>query len=157
MRKLISITAATIIGLLLASGTPATEEHVFFGNLHSHTSFSDGSGTPAQAYKRARTGGVRVMSIPWSRLEAMGSCAYSEGMKNIMLSLDDDVYSKAEEKAVALRKSVSEVAVDYLRHWAFGDASVEQARQHMAAMFAQPNWRFAVGTLDDRTLRNARR
>ncbi len=54
MRRLISIAAATIVTLLVASSTPAPEDNVFFGNLHSHTSFSDGSGTPAQAYKRAR-------------------------------------------------------------------------------------------------------
>ena len=78
-------------------------------------------------------------------------------MKNITLSLEDDIYSQAEVKAVALHTSVSEVAVDYLRLWAAQNSSVEQARQHMAAMFAQPNWRFAVGTADDRTLRNARR
>lgn len=28
--------------------------NVYFGNLHSHTSYSDGSGTPAQTYKYAR-------------------------------------------------------------------------------------------------------
>ena len=99
----------------------------------------------------------RPPSTSSSRLEATGPCAYSGGMKNITLSLDDDIYSKAEEKAVALNTSVSEVAVDYLRHWATKDASVEQARQHIATVFAQPNWRFAVGTPDDRTLRNARR
>ena len=78
-------------------------------------------------------------------------------MKNVTLTLDDDIYSKADAKADALQTSVSEVAVDYLRRWASEGASVEQARQHMATMFAQPNWRFAVGTPDDRTLRNARR
>ena len=26
---------------------------VFFGNLHSHTGLSDGSGTPAEAYEHA--------------------------------------------------------------------------------------------------------
>jgi hypothetical protein len=91
------------------------------------------------------------------RLETIGRCAYSEGMKNITLTLDDDVYSKADEKAVTLHTSVGEVAVDYLRRWASEGASVEQARQHLATMFAQPNWRFAVGAPDDRTLRNARR
>src|SRR3954468_6308133 len=30
------------------------DDLVFFGNLHSHTSYSDGSGTPDQAYTRAR-------------------------------------------------------------------------------------------------------
>ncbi len=78
-------------------------------------------------------------------------------MKNITLALDDKTYRQAEEKAVALHTSVSEVAADYLRQWASEGATAEQARQHMAAMFAQPNWRFGVGTPDDRTLRNARR
>jgi hypothetical protein len=30
---------------------------IFFGNLHSHTAYSDGTGTPAQAYEYARTMG----------------------------------------------------------------------------------------------------
>jgi hypothetical protein len=30
------------------------QEKVFFGNLHSHTSYSDGSGTPREAYTFAR-------------------------------------------------------------------------------------------------------
>ena len=33
---------------------PAQTDQVFFGNLHSHTSYSDGSGTPDEAYKHAR-------------------------------------------------------------------------------------------------------
>lgn len=38
-----------------ASGSTAhAEEKVFFGNLHSHTSFSDGSGTPEEAYRQAK-------------------------------------------------------------------------------------------------------
>ena len=78
-------------------------------------------------------------------------------MKNITLTLDENTYLQAEQKAVALHTSVSEVAADYLRQWASEGATVEQSRQHMATMFAQPNWRFAVGTPDDRTLRNARR
>lgn len=78
-------------------------------------------------------------------------------MKNITLSIDDETYSKAEQKAGALKTSVSEVAADYLRHWAADSVAMEHARRHLATLFAQPNWRFAVGTPDDRTLRNARR
>lgn len=33
---------------------PAQTERVFFGNLHSHTSYSDGLGTPEEAYRHAR-------------------------------------------------------------------------------------------------------
>jgi hypothetical protein len=78
-------------------------------------------------------------------------------MKTITLTLDDDTYSRAEQKAGALQTSVSEVAVDYLRRWAAENLAVEQARRELAARFAQPTWRFAVGTPDDRALRNARR
>jgi len=38
--------------ILLASHLGA--QHVYFGNLHSHTSYSDGSGKPAEAYDHAR-------------------------------------------------------------------------------------------------------
>ena len=32
----------------------AQNHQVFFGNLHSHTSYSDGSGTPDDAFRHAR-------------------------------------------------------------------------------------------------------
>jgi hypothetical protein len=42
--------ATTFSGRLASS----QQEKIFFGNLHSHTSFSDGSGIPREAYLRAR-------------------------------------------------------------------------------------------------------
>jgi len=38
------------LALVLAAQGP----QVFFGNLHSHTSFSDGSGTPEEAFAHPR-------------------------------------------------------------------------------------------------------
>ncbi len=50
--------AAFSVALILALGAawPAAQADVsvFFGNLHSHTALSDGSGTPAEAYAHAR-------------------------------------------------------------------------------------------------------
>src|SRR5262245_11868805 len=43
--------------MTLAAPLAGQELHVFFGNLHSHTAYSDGTGTPAQAYEHARTAG----------------------------------------------------------------------------------------------------
>lgn len=37
-----------------AAAVRATPVRVFFGNLHSHTSYSDGSATPADAFRHAR-------------------------------------------------------------------------------------------------------
>lgn len=46
---------ALLLELLIVPGcTSAQEPQVFFGNLHSHTSFSDGSATPEVAYTHAR-------------------------------------------------------------------------------------------------------
>jgi hypothetical protein len=45
------IFSSADVGVAVAS---SQTDQVFFGNLHSHTSYSDGSGTPEQAYKHAR-------------------------------------------------------------------------------------------------------
>jgi hypothetical protein len=50
-----AVVTATALPASPSTGTaPAPQERVFFGNLHSHTAFSDGSGTPAEAYTHAR-------------------------------------------------------------------------------------------------------
>ncbi|MBI1818641.1 MAG: CehA/McbA family metallohydrolase [Deltaproteobacteria bacterium] len=46
--------AATALLTQAHSAARAQTERVFFGNLHSHTKYSDGSGTPEDAYTRAR-------------------------------------------------------------------------------------------------------
>jgi hypothetical protein len=38
--------------------TPSTAYNLYFGDLHSHTGYSDGYGTPAEAYQSARDGGA---------------------------------------------------------------------------------------------------
>src|SRR5690349_2255667 len=49
-----SLPCLLIVSLGLSLPQIYAAELVFFGNLHSHTSYSDGSGTPDQAYKYAR-------------------------------------------------------------------------------------------------------
>jgi hypothetical protein len=53
-------TVLAAVALLVGPGasvSSAQTERVFFGNLHSHTSYSDGSGKPSEAYKYARDKG----------------------------------------------------------------------------------------------------
>jgi hypothetical protein len=60
---------ALAIGLIAALNYPVSpiaqgEVSIFFGNLHSHTALSDGSGTPAEAYTHARdVAGLDFMAI----------------------------------------------------------------------------------------------
>jgi len=43
-----------LLAAVVSTWTAAAVDKVYFGNLHSHTSYSDGSGTPAEAYRYAR-------------------------------------------------------------------------------------------------------
>ena len=52
--KLMTILLFAAISLFNSCAAKAQQLHVFFGNLHSHTSYSDGRGTPEEAYEHAR-------------------------------------------------------------------------------------------------------
>ena len=52
-----------IVATLLFWSALAAAQSVYFGNLHSHTSYSDGSGTPAEAYAMARAAGLDFFAI----------------------------------------------------------------------------------------------
>lgn len=41
----------------------AIPQNIYFGNLHSHTSYSDGRGTPAEAFAAARVAGLDFFAI----------------------------------------------------------------------------------------------
>lgn len=51
-----SVLVATALAVAVFTAWPLSQAElaVFFGNLHSHTALSDGSGTPAEAYAHAR-------------------------------------------------------------------------------------------------------
>ena len=78
-------------------------------------------------------------------------------MRAVPLDIDDEVYAQAEQKARALSTSVSDVVADYLRQWVNGPDKRSQAREWMRERFANPDWKFAVGELESREARNARR
>jgi hypothetical protein len=52
--RLVMLAVGLIVALCPMWPTAQTEVSIFFGNLHSHTALSDGSGTPAEAYEHAR-------------------------------------------------------------------------------------------------------
>lgn len=49
-----SETTATRLMTVAAPSSAISRGQIFFGSLHSHTSYSDGMGTPAEAFARAR-------------------------------------------------------------------------------------------------------
>ncbi len=59
--------------------------HVYFGDLHGHTAFSDGKGTPEQAYAQGAAGGADFMALTdhregltateWARTQSAAAAA----------------------------------------------------------------------------------
>jgi hypothetical protein len=65
-RRLVGLTATLLLlSSLAANGAHAAAPayRVFFGDLHAHTSLSDGKGTPEQAYAQAARGGADFLAL----------------------------------------------------------------------------------------------
>lgn len=56
------LTLALVLALTLPPSASAAE-NVYFGNLHAHTSYSDGRGTPGDAFASARAAGLDFFAI----------------------------------------------------------------------------------------------
>ena len=76
--------------LLLAS---ASAQNVYFGNLHSHTSYSDGSGTPDEAFTHARD----VARLDFLAITEHNHAAAENGAKDradgILIATQPDLYT----------------------------------------------------------------
>lgn len=74
------------------SSAASTRPRIFFGGLHAHTSYSDGLGTPADAFGRARDQGKMdfLAVTEHNHKEADGSGERKDG---ILIALQPDLYN----------------------------------------------------------------
>ena len=90
MRKLnvILFTALLVLGT-----STSCANNTYYGLLHAHTSYSDGKGTPSEAYQRAKSKGVHVFAVtPHNHTSAeMGAKDRTDG---VLISNNHDLYSK---------------------------------------------------------------
>ena len=87
--------------LLVLCRQAAAEDRVFFGNLHSHTSYSDGSGKPADAYTYARTKGkLDFLLISEHNHASAENGASADRRDGILIAKDHSLYTGP--KAAAL-------------------------------------------------------
>src|SRR5688572_8493046 len=76
------------------AGQPIVPLNVYFGNLHSHTAYSDGTGTPRQAYHHARTQGqLDFLAITEHNHRNAGSTGHDPA--NLSVALDHSLYNGA--------------------------------------------------------------
>jgi trimeric autotransporter adhesin len=82
--------------LLLCAVSLRAQDNVYFGNLHSHTSYSDGSGKPAQAYKHARdVAHVDFLAITEHNHVLAEQGAPDDRRDGILIAKDHSLYSGA--------------------------------------------------------------
>lgn len=62
MRRMI-VYAVVVTVLCAAASASADDPNVYYGLLHAHTSFSDGSGLPVEAYDQAKAAGLDFFAI----------------------------------------------------------------------------------------------
>ena len=97
-----------MLALLLAVQQPP---HVYFGNLHSHTSYSDGSGTPEEAYAHARDVAhldfLAITEHNHSQAES-GAGARADGK---LIATDHSLYTKVKTAAAGATSDSSFVAL----------------------------------------------
>lgn len=98
--KVAPIAKAALL-LLVLCRQAAAEDRVFFGNLHSHTSYSDGSGKPADAYTYARTKGkLDFLLISEHNHASAENGASADRRDGILIAKDHSLYTGP--KAAAL-------------------------------------------------------
>jgi len=69
--------------------------NVYFGNLHSHTSYSDGSGTPDDAYRHAQTAGLDFLAITEHNHKSAESGA-QDRRDGLLIATDPSLYAGSD-------------------------------------------------------------
>ena len=104
--------------LVAAAFTPRlyADEQVFFGNLHSHTSYSDGSGTPDQAYKWARdTAKLDFLAITEHNHRLCEAGASKDRKDGIMIAKTPELYTGPKSSARSFPPSPPAITPTSLR------------------------------------------
>jgi hypothetical protein len=114
-RRLLWLTV--VVAGLLVSTRPVEQAvqpnpplNVYFGNLHSHTAYSDGTGTPQQAFDHARTQGrLDFLAITEHNHRNAGSTGNDPN--NLNLAVDHSLYNGAQ--AASLMSTAASVNTQF--------------------------------------------
>jgi lamin tail-like protein len=87
--------------LLAIFSTAALPQQVFFGNLHSHTSYSDGSGLPEEAYLYARdTAHLDFLAITDHNHKDAEDGASADRRDGVLIAKDHTLYVGPQSAAI---------------------------------------------------------
>ena len=87
---------------LVAAQPAAGQEQAYLGNLHSHTSYSDGDGAikPRDAYRKAREAGLQFLAITEHNHSRCEDGAPPDRRDGVMIGKDKDLYNGSDADAL---------------------------------------------------------
>lgn len=92
------LSAARLIALVgivltLSASCLMASDKVYYGLLHAHTSYSDGVGTPAEAFAAAKAAGLDFFAVtPHNHVKAENSWS-GENKDGLMIGTNNDLYN----------------------------------------------------------------
>src|SRR5262245_42168164 len=94
----VTIPLLALAGLLAAPA--GVTYNLYFGNLHSHSSYSDGTGTPAEAYQYAHsTGGLDFLALTEHNHAQAEQGASPDRQDGLLIGKDHTLYDKVIQAA----------------------------------------------------------
>jgi predicted metal-dependent phosphoesterase TrpH len=96
-----------LAGFLLGTACHAQEMKVFFGNLHSHTKYSDGSGTPRVAYALAKQRGLDFLAITDHNHSLCEDGATADRKDGILIATDHGLYKGGPESTIDVADEIN--------------------------------------------------
>jgi PHP domain-containing protein len=109
MRKCL-VLIGMVVGPWVDSASAQALDKVFLGSLHSHTSYSDGSGKPREAYKAAREAGLDFFAITEHNHRQCEEGATGSRKDGILIGKDHELYSGSD--ADSLIRSAQDLTED---------------------------------------------
>lgn len=82
---------------------------VFFGLLHAHTLYSDGSGTPEEAFSRARAAGLNFMAVTAHNHSRAEGGADETRRDRVLIATNTDLYDSPDPVSFTRRLTISGV------------------------------------------------
>jgi hypothetical protein len=117
----IQLTGSTGTGIVVTDAVQRAESeftrasnrdvNVYFGNLHAHTSYSDGTGTPEEAYAYARNIGKLDYIALTEHNHELAERGAQDRADGVLIALDHSLYSGAREDSLiqaAIRHTVDD-------------------------------------------------
>lgn len=91
---------ALLIALATTQAATGQDVRVYLGNLHSHTKYSDGSGTPEEAYKAARQAGLDFLAVTEHNHSRCEDGAPADRRDGIMIGKTPALYGGSDPDSV---------------------------------------------------------